>query len=69
MPTPIALTDAQLRLVRTAATSLPIGKRSVFLERVAAHLRQVGYRRVKDADVERAVMVSLRGLLQHAPAA
>jgi hypothetical protein len=66
---PIALSDAQLRLVQTAAGPLSPDKRSVLLERVAAQLGQLGYRRVRDSDVERAVMVSLRGLLQHAPAA
>src|SRR5258706_12793758 len=65
----LALSDAQLRLVQMAAGPLPPDKRSVLLERVAAQLGQLGYRRVKDGDVERAVMVSLRGLLQHAPAA
>ena len=33
-----ALTDAQLALVMTAAGGLPVEKRSVFLERVAARL-------------------------------
>jgi hypothetical protein len=59
---------AQLRVVMTAAQPLPADKRAAFLERVTAHLGQLGYRRVRDSDVERAVMVSLKGLL-HAPAA
>jgi hypothetical protein len=65
---PIALSDAQLRLVRTAAGPLPPDKRSVLLGRVAAHLGQLGYRRVRDVDVESAVLKSLKGLL-HEPAA
>jgi hypothetical protein len=38
----LALTDAQLRLVMTAAQPLPHDKRSAFLERVAAHLGALG---------------------------
>jgi hypothetical protein len=34
-----ALSDAPLALVMTAAGGLPVEKRSVFLERVAARLR------------------------------
>ncbi len=65
---PIALTDAQLRLVTTAATPLSLDKRSAFLERVAGHLGQHGCRRPRDIDVENAVLKSLKSLL-HAPAA
>jgi hypothetical protein len=43
-------------------------KRSAFLERVAAHLGQLGGRRVADSDVERAVTAALKNLV-HAPAA
>jgi hypothetical protein len=68
MTTPIALNDTQLRIVTEAARPLPHDKRSAFLERVAAHLGGLGYRRVRDCDVESAVRASLRGLL-HAPAA
>jgi hypothetical protein len=59
---------AQLRVVMTAAQPLTPDKRAVLLQRVAGQLGSLGSRRVGDADVERAVMVSLRGLL-HAPAA
>jgi hypothetical protein len=65
---PIALTDQQLKIVTLAATPLPHDKRAAFLERVGAHLSSLGYRHVRDADVERAVLKSLRGLL-HEPAA
>jgi hypothetical protein len=40
----------------------------VYLQRLAAILGQLGYRRVQDVDVERAVKSALKGLLQ-APAA
>jgi hypothetical protein len=65
---PISLTDSQLALVMTAARPLSLEKRSAFLERIAARLRLVGYRKVADDDVERAIGAALRGLLQ-APAA
>jgi hypothetical protein len=52
-----------------AAKPLPPDKRSVLLERTAAHLQQLGYLRVSDDDVERAVKVAVRGLLHAAPAA
>lgn len=61
----IALTDHQLSLVMTAARALDVEKREVLLERVAAMLmRQAG--RVSDADVGRAVEMSLRSLLMSA---
>jgi hypothetical protein len=62
----VSLSDSQLRLVMTAAQPLPLDKRDAFLQRLAGQLGQV--RRPKDADIERAVMASLKGLL-HAPAA
>jgi hypothetical protein len=65
---PIALTDSQLKLVTEAARSIPIDKRSAYLERIAGHLQQLGYQRVRDVDVERAISTSLQGLV-HAPAA
>jgi hypothetical protein len=62
----LSLTDAQLRLTMTAATPLPQDKRDAFLQRIAAHLGQLGFRRVADGDVERAVAMALKGLVQHA---
>ena len=41
-PVVLALNDAQLALVMTGAGSLPVEKRSVFLERVAARLQLRG---------------------------
>jgi len=40
----IALTDSQLELVMTAAGSLTLEKRDVFLQRVAARLQLRGHR-------------------------
>jgi hypothetical protein len=64
----IALSDAQLKLVTEAARPIPVDKRGAFLQRIAGHLQQLGYRRVQDVDVERAISAASRGLL-HAPAA
>ena len=51
-----ALSDAQLALVMTAAGGLPVEKRSVFLERVAAGLRLRGPH-FTDADLGAAIQV------------
>jgi hypothetical protein len=66
--TPLRLTDFQLNAVITAAGPLPPEKRSICLERIAAYLRQIGYAKVRDDDVERAIRRAIQGLL-HAPAA
>jgi hypothetical protein len=62
----LALSDHQLAVVMTAAGGLAVEKRSVFLERVAARLRLRGS--FTDLDLDDAVRVALRGLIQE-PAA
>ncbi len=59
----LALSDNQLAVVMTAARSLPVEKRSVFLERVAARLKLAGMR-FNDTDLDDAVRGALRGLPQ-----
>jgi hypothetical protein len=59
----LALTDAQLAIVMTAAGGLPVEKRSLFLERVAARLTLDG--RFTDTDLDDAVRVALHGLAQN----
>ena len=54
----LALNDAQLQIVMTAASSLPIDKRNLFLERVAARLLLHGPR-FTDADFGAAVQTAL----------
>jgi len=49
----------------TAAGSLPVEKRSVFLERVAARLQLRGPR-FTDADLGAAIQAALTGLIQSA---
>ena len=60
-----ALTDAQLEIVMIAAGSLPVEKRGLFLERVAARLRLRGPR-FTDADLGAAIHTALTGLIQSA---
>jgi hypothetical protein len=61
----LALTDAQLEIVMVAAGRLPVEKRSVFLERVAARLQLRGPR-FTDADLGAAIQAALTGLVQSA---
>lgn len=60
--TMFALSDSQMEAVMTAAADLPVEKRSVFLDRVAAQLQRRG-RRFTAADLEKAVRVALTGLI------
>jgi hypothetical protein len=64
LSTMLALSDDQLATVMTAASSLPVEKRSLFLERVAARLRL--HRRFTDADLGAAIQAALTGLIQSA---
>jgi hypothetical protein len=67
----LALTDWQLSVVMAAAVGLSPEKRSLLLERVAAHLQLHGRRagrRFDDADVENAVRSSLQGLARSSAA-
>ena len=61
-----SLNDTQLGLVMTAAGSLPVEKRSVFLERVAARLLRLHGPRFTDADLGAAIQAALTGLIQSA---
>jgi hypothetical protein len=61
----LALSDDQLAMVMTAAGSLPVEKRSVFLKRIAARLQLRGPRFI-DADLGAAIQVALTGLIQSA---
>jgi hypothetical protein len=58
----LALTDAQLKIVMTAAEPLSADKRSLLLERVAARLR-LTTGRPDDSDVEHATRSALHGLV------
>jgi len=61
----LALNDNQLQIVMTSAGSVPVEKRSVFLERVAARLGLRGPH-FTDADLSAAIQAALTGLIQSA---
>ena len=65
---PLGLTDAQLTAVMQAAGPLDPQKRGVFLERVAARLRYIGSR-LNDEELNAAIQVVLRSLIQAPPEA
>ena len=65
LSTTLALNDSQLALVMTAAGSLSVEKRSVFLDRVVARLRLRGPR-FTDAGLRAAIQAALTGLVQSA---
>jgi len=60
----LGLTDNQLKFITAAATSLPVEKRSLFLQRLAAHMRLHNIYRPHDDEVERAMKAALIGLRQ-----
>jgi hypothetical protein len=59
----LALSDSQLRAVWTAAESLPVEKRGIFLGRLVAQLQLGGFR-FTTADLEDVVRSALTGLIQ-----
>ena len=62
-----ALSDSQLRTVWNTADGLPAEKRGVFLERMVAWL-QFRDGRFIDRDLDDAVRLALRGLIQESAA-
>lgn len=62
-----ALSDSQLSMVWKAAHRVPAEKRGIFLERMVAWLRFRGGRFI-DRDLDDAVRLALRGLIQESAA-
>jgi len=62
-----ALSDSQLRNIWNAASGLPVEKRGIFLERMVAWLQFRGGRFI-DRDLDDAVRLALRGLIQESAA-
>ena len=60
----IGLTDYQLRVVMNAARSVPVEKRDIFLQRIAAMLAMRGRGRFTDTDVADVANLALCGLAQ-----
>jgi hypothetical protein len=64
----LALSDSQLRTIWNAVDGLPAEKRGIYLERVVAWL-QFRDGRFIDRDLDDAVRLALRGLIQEKSAA
>jgi hypothetical protein len=58
------IADRHLDTVMAAARLLPLEKRDLFLQRIAAALTLRGCDRFNDADVAEVVQLALRGLIQ-----
>jgi hypothetical protein len=68
MPAMIGLTDTQLGTVMAAARTVPIEKRDIFLQRIAAKLAVRGRGHFGDSDVQDVTALALRGLVRHTAA-
>jgi hypothetical protein len=62
----LGLTDNQLRTVMDMACVLPVEKRSVYLQRIAAMLTMRGRGHFTDADVADVAQLALARLIQTA---
>ena len=62
----LGLTDNQLRTIMDAAAAVPIEKRDLYLQRIAAMLvfRGGGHGRFNDADVADVTTLAIAGLVQ-----
>ena len=58
----LGLTDTQLGTVMGAARSLPVEKRDLYLQRIAAMLALRGRGHFGDDDVQEVTVLALRGL-------
>ena len=65
----IGLTDTQLQVIMNAARSIPVEKRDIFLQRIAAMLALRGRGRFTDTDVSDVAQLALAGLVQSADSA
>ena len=67
--TTLALSDQQLRFITACCQPLPLEKRSLFLQRMAAHLEvRDRLRRPSDDDLEAACRAALTGLVHESAA-
>jgi hypothetical protein len=64
----IGLTDTQLGIVMSVARVLPVEKRDIFLQRIAAMLTMRGHGHFDDSDMTEIARLALTGLA-HQPAA
>ena len=59
----LGLTDNQLMTVMDAARTLPVEKRDLYLQRIAAMLAVRGRGHFADSDVAKVTALALRGLV------
>ena len=64
----LALSDSQLRALWEAAAGLPIEKRGIFLMRLVAQLQLRAAPHFTTADLDDAVRLALKGLIQKSAA-
>jgi hypothetical protein len=60
----LGLTDNQLTTVMGMARTLPVEKRDLYLQRIAAMLTQRGHGHFNDADVADVTTLAIAGLIQ-----
>ena len=60
----LGLTDNQLRVVMDAAHMVPVEKRDVYLQRIAAMLTVRGRGHFNDSDVHEVTTLAIAGLIQ-----
>ena len=65
----VSLTDNQLKIVTDAARMVPVERRDIFLQRIAAMLRMRGYGHFTDYDVADVAKLAMAGLVQTADTA
>ena len=65
----LGLTDNQLKAVMDMARTLPVEKRDVYLQRIAAMLAMRGRGRFTDTDVSDVAQLALARLIQTADSA
>ena len=60
----LGLTDNQLRVVMDAAHMVPVEKRDLYLQRIAAMLTVRGRGHFNDSDVHEVTTLAIAGLIQ-----
>jgi hypothetical protein len=60
----IGLTDIQLKIIMTAARAIPVEKRDIFLQRIAAMLALRSRGRFTDTDVADVAQLAMAVLIQ-----
>jgi hypothetical protein len=64
MPGMLGLTDTQLKIIMSVANGVPVEKRDLYLQRIAAMLTTRGRGHFTDADVTDVAKLAMAGLIQ-----